>query len=123
MSDDSISQYRATWNEVLKKTQTKDEDAIPSCKGCGHSAYGKPMWMLFRSSRKLMTETTQDGCQICPILLQGVDQIVAENEELRSDEFSLEMTQTGAKTMLVRLLGTIYTVSFYIKKGEYMSFS
>lgn len=92
--------------------------ASPSCKGCGHPLSPTSVWTFLRTTRNTMEKTARDGCLICSILKEGVERCVAENQTLKSDEFLIQFTTSGMKTMLVRLLGTHGIVSFFVKESK-----
>jgi hypothetical protein len=65
-----------------------------------------------------MAETAENGCRVCPLLIEGVERVVADNPSLETGELSFQITASGAKTMLVHLLGTGGVISFYVKESK-----
>jgi hypothetical protein len=103
-------------SEILQEIQIEHANAVPSCKSCGHPVTS--WWHLLRTTLKSMAEKAENGCRVCPLLIEGVERVVADNPSFKTEELSLQIIATGAKAMLVRLLGTGGVISFYVKESK-----
>jgi hypothetical protein len=114
-----LRQSRTDKSEILRQMQVRDAKAVPSCKGCGYSVSGASLWMLHRTTLKTMTEMAANGCLICSLLIEGIERVVTDNENFKTEDLTIQTTTSGAKTILVRLLRTRGVISFYVKESEY----
>jgi hypothetical protein len=92
--------------------------STPSCKGCGHPTSPKSIISLCRTNLKTLAAKAKDGCLVCLLLLGGVEACKGDGI-LESEELLIQITKSGVKTVVVRLLGTPDAISFFVPEGKY----
>lgn len=90
----------------------------PECKGCYHPRPAESIATQGVTNVGLMKENSRAGCASCAILLQGI-QACMPSLGLQSDELlRLDFNVRGTKSLELRLLPSLKTVSFFTPEGE-----